>query len=530
MTAHKEFNPNLPLLKIKQAVKYQKRQYFLQLTWLNTALHLAIASLMWLGGISMLATNFGIAALLNFILGHNVSQKILDKSLIPSFLSINLAALLWLLPFSGGIFSPFVFWLFFMLMQGLFLIRYPHITFWVFVTLLGLTVSHIFYLYAPSAWLELLLLDTSAIVSFNPILLTSSFSAFALVLFIYNNEKVNKSNEALYLLQEDNQELKRQVRQLNSRNIRLVKMYENLNKLGETNEQKTEIMTEIAKILDQKHKTILTLSEKFENQSKLLEEINENITNSIRYAQKIQEAIIPEADWVVKHFRDAFIYFSPKDIVSGDFYWFEEKQLLDRKVKILIAADCTGHGVPGAFMTVMGNSLVNEIVHEAKTASPDWILQELDQKVRETLSNKKGEAQIHDGMDMVCLVIDDEAKTVEYAAAHNPLYYVRNNELHQIKGSRYSVGSSQYRAQKEFKKHIVQVQPGDVFYIFTDGFQDQFGEKEQRKYMTRRFRSLLESINRLPLSKQLEVVSAEFEHWKGGIPQTDDVLLIGFRI
>ncbi len=530
MTAHKDFSPNLPLLKIKQEVKYQKRQYFLQLTWLNTALHLSIASVFWLGGFSIFATNFGVIALLNFILGHELFQKILNKRLIPIFLAINLLALLWLLPFSGGIFSPFVFWVFFILIEGLFLLRYPNITFWAFVALLGITLSHIFHLYAPIEWLSLFPFDTSQLVALNPLLLTIGFSTFVLFLFFDNNENVNKSSEALHILQEDNQELKRQVRQLNSRNIRLVKMYENLNKLGETNEQKSEIMTEIAKILDQKHKTILTLSEKFENQSKLLEEINENITNSIRYAQKIQEAIIPEADWVVKHFRDAFIYFLPKDIVSGDFYWFEEKQLFDRKVKILIAADCTGHGVPGAFMTVMGNSLVNEIVHEAKTASPDWILQELDQKIRETLSNKKGEAQIHDGMDMVCLVIDDVAQTVEYAAAHNPLYYVRKNQLHQVKGSRYSVGSSQYRAQKEFKKHVIQAQPGDVFYIFTDGFQDQFGEKEQRKYMTRRFRGLLESINRLPLGKQLEVVSAEFEHWKGGIPQTDDVLLIGFRI
>ncbi len=530
MTAHKDFSPNLPLLTIKQAVKHHKKQYFLQLTWLNTALHLAIAAVAWLQGNALLATSFGIVALFNFILGHPTLHRILAKYLIPSFLSLNIIAFLWLLPFSGGVFSPFTLWLFFVLIEGLFLLRYPNIAFWIFIALLGITLSQIFQLYAPSPLPALLAIDTTAMTLANPLLLTFGFSGFALFLFIYNNENKSKSSEALYLLQEDNQELKRQVRQLTSRNIRLVKMYENLNKLGETNEQKTEIMTEVAKILDQKHKTILTLSEKFENQSKLLEEINENITNSIRYAQKIQEAIIPEADWVVQHFRDAFIYFAPKDIVSGDFYWFEEKQLLDRKVKILIAADCTGHGVPGAFMTVMGNSLVNEIVHEAKTASPDWILQELDQKVRETLSNKRGEAQIHDGMDMVCLVIDDMAQTVEYAAAHNPLYYVRHNQLHQIKGSRYSVGSSQYRAQKEFKKHSIQTQKGDVFYIFTDGFQDQFGEKEQRKYMTRRFRHFLESINRLPLSKQLEVVSAEFEHWKGGIPQTDDVLLIGFRI
>lgn len=530
MSAHKEFISNLSLLKVNQQVKYQKKLYFMQLTWLNTAIWLGMAFIFWLSNEPIVATSFGVAALLNFIMGHKTIQKSLRLSLNPIFLSLNLGVLLWLIPFTGGLTSPLALWVSIVILEGLFLLRMPRLAPWLFVSLLAITLSHITLIYASNQITALFSPALSLLYIYNPLLLTIGLGGLCVFAFLSNTESDVKSNEAIETVVEENQQLKKQIRQINSRNIRLVKMYENLNRLGETNEQKTEIMTEIAKVLDQKHKTILTLNEKFEHQSKLLGEINDNITNSIRYAQKIQEAIIPEADWVVKHFRDAFIYFQPKDIVSGDFYWFEEKQLLDRKVKILIAADCTGHGVPGAFMTVMGNSLINEIIHEAKTASPDWILQELDHKVRETLSNKRGETQIHDGMDMVCLVIDDAAQEVHYAAAHNPLYYISNNELHQVKGSRYSVGSSQYRQKKEFEKHTIKTKPGDVFYVFTDGFQDQFGEKEQRKYMTRRYRNFLQSIHRMPLDKQLKIVESEFESWKGGIPQTDDVLLIGFRI
>ncbi len=530
MSANKEFMANLPLLEITQKAKKQRKICFTQFTQLNTLMSIGMAFLFWISQEPILTISFGLVALLNFSLGHTALQQKLDQYLFHAFILLNLSIFLCFIPFTGGLFSPFSYWLSIILLEGLFLLNLPKMIPYVFLSLFTLTVSHIGLMYFPTQAAALFSPSFTIMTYSNAPLLVMGYAMFCLIIFSDNLQQHTKSEDVLQLVQEENQELKKQIRQLNSRNIRLVKLYENLNKLGENNEQKTEIMTEVAMVLDQKHKTIVTLSEKFENQSKLLEEINENITNSIKYAQKIQEAIIPEAEWVQKYFRDVFIYFRPKDIVSGDFYWFEEKQLSDRKVKILIAADCTGHGVPGAFMTVMGNSLINEIIHGAKEVSPDWILRELDEKIRETLSNKRGETQIHDGMDMVCLIIDDSTQEVHYAAAHNPLYYISNNVLHQVKGSRYSVGSSQYRQNKIFEKHSIQAKPGDIFYIFTDGFQDQFGEKEQRKYMTRRYRDLLFSIHRMPLEKQLKVIESEFDGWKGSIPQTDDVLIIGFRM
>ncbi|MEO1654680.1 MAG: SpoIIE family protein phosphatase, partial [Bacteroidota bacterium] len=325
-------------------------------------------------------------------------------------------------------------------------------------------------------------------------------------ILIFFKESENASNYSLTRrsndkLIKDNKILKRQVRDLSHRNHRLIMLYDNLKKFELANEQKTEILTEAARILDTKNKQIQSVTDEYKGQSSQIVELHEDLTNSIRYAQKIQEAITPDPEEVINHFRDAFILYKPKDIVSGDFYWFQEKKMVEGRVKILIAADCTGHGVPGAFMTVIGHSLINEIVNEMHIIQPDILLSELDRKLIEMLSNRKGQTEIHDGMDMVALVIDDYNGIVQYAAAHNPLYYVRNQELIRVKGSRYPVGSSQYRTKKVFDLHTIDTQPGDVFYIFTDGFQDQFGQKEERKYMTRRFRGLLQSVNRLPLGK-----------------------------
>ncbi len=330
--------------------------------------------------------------------------------------------------------------------------------------------------------------------------------------------------------QRENRYLKKQIQITDSRNFRLVQLYQNLKQLEITEETKTELMTEAALALNMRNREIQEVMDNFMKQSQRLGEINEDLTNSIRYAQRIQEAITPDRDWVLSHFRDAFIFYQPKDIVSGDFLWFAEKKMSEGHIKILIAADCTGHGVPGAFMTVMGNSLINEIVQEMQVIQPDLLLQELDRKIISTLSSKDGRASIHDGMDMAVLMIDDEKKLIHYAAAHNPLYYVRKQTLHQVKGSRFAVGSSQYKTEKKFKLHTIQAEPGDVFYIFTDGFQDQFGEKAKRKYMTRRFRNFLLSLNRLPLEIQGRKVKAEFEHWKGNLNQTDDILIVGFRM
>ncbi|MDX2302835.1 MAG: SpoIIE family protein phosphatase [Microscillaceae bacterium] len=430
--------------------------------------------------------------------------------------------------FSEVYFSPFVYWLLTIPMSAFLLGNRTEMIIWSAFTVFAfgsLGLKHYFLEDHFAVWVS------SDIVLERYSLL--SLIGYALVVLVLREwldyQKYTNLQKQLIGSQRENQSLKRQFHVLDNRNFRLVKLYQNLKKFETNSEQRTEIITEAALALSSKNKEIQNVVDRFMTQSKKLEEINEDLTNSIRYAQRIQAAITPDSELVISKFRDAFIYYQPRDIVSGDFYWFAEKKYLDGQMKILIVADCTGHGVPGAFMTIMGNSLINEIVNEMKVLQPDWLLQELDRKLIETLSSRNGQA-IHDGMDMVVLMIDDRQKLIHYAAAHNPMYYVRKEKIHELKGSKFAVGSSQYKTRKEFKLHTVQAEPGDVFYIFTDGFQDQFGEKEKRKYMTRRFRNFLCTINRMPLKMQGEKVKSEFEHWKGNIPQTDDVLVIGFRM
>ncbi len=455
-----------------------------------------------------------------------LNQKILYGLVLNFFILNNLLGFVILAAFSGGVHSPYAYWLVTAPCMAFVLRRTRMIYFWIFTfafTLLALFYFQEFFnpfiqdhLIHVQEWFNYLSLGGLAL-----------YLTIFLLLEEGHSRHLEKQSEVML---DDQQYLKKQIQILDNRNFRLVRLYQNLQTAQKVNEQKTEIITEAAKLLDTKNRQIRDMRDKFMNQSRTLEDINQNITNSIRYAQRIQEAITPEKDWVIQHFRDAFIFFRPKDIVSGDFYWFTEKKRMGETLKILIAADCTGHGVPGAFMTVMGNSLINEIVNEMGIVQPDELLLELDRKVIETLSSKNGKPEIHDGMDMVVMTIHEEDKIVKYAAAHNPLYYVRKQTLNQVKGSKFAVGSSQYKTEKGFKLHTIQAEPGDMFYIFTDGFQDQFGKKQKRKYMTRRFRNFLLSINRLPLSKQYEKIGAEFAHWKGDLPQTDDVLIIGFRM
>ncbi len=267
---------------------------------------------------------------------------------------------------------------------------------------------------------------------------------------------------------------------------------------------------------------------------------------SIRYARRIQQAMLPEQDNITNYFKDVFILFEPKDIVSGDFYWFSEtvpetlyaieqtdeglqsvfKGFEDTK-HVIAAVDCTGHGVPGAFMTLIGNDLLNAIVLEDKIIKPRRILDKLDRTIRKYLKQEEG-GRSNEGMDMSLLVIDEEHKRVEFAGAKNPLYFVRDGEINIIKGSKYPIGGGQIK-NKKFDSHRVPYQEGDAFYIFSDGFQDQFGGPKNSKYLSKRFRKLLLEISHLPMAEQKARLDQELEDWKGDKPQTDDILIIGMR-
>ncbi|EAY28536.1 PP2C family protein-serine/threonine phosphatase [Microscilla marina] len=272
-------------------------------------------------------------------------------------------------------------------------------------------------------------------------------------------------------------------------------------------------------------------NEEIQTQSNYLSEALQEITHSIEYAKRIQRAVLGDSKDLIEKFRQGFVLFEPRDIVSGDFFWHSSlTSLRGDSMKVLIGADCTGHGIPGAFMTIMGNALLDEIVNERKITAPNQILQELDQKVVATLQKKdKGEG-INDGMDMAVLVVNETQQQAYFAGAKSPMWYISQGEIHQVKGSKYPIGSNQYNTVKVYESHTITLHPDTIFYLFSDGFQDQFGGSDNKKYLRSRFRRFLLSISHFPFSKQKNLLQQEFTSWKGSNEQTDDVLVIGVQV
>jgi PAS domain S-box-containing protein len=259
-----------------------------------------------------------------------------------------------------------------------------------------------------------------------------------------------------------------------------------------------------------------------------LETANNEIKQSIEYAAEIQKALFGNKFEIINKFQEAFIYLVPHSIVSGDFYWYAE--IMD--YKIIIAADCTGHGVPGAFMTVMGHDFLETIIINDRIYKPDKILTELDKKVSGRLMKQSSGYQVSDGMDISIVTIDSTNKKIFFAGAKNSLVYVRENKLYRIKGSKNTVGGDILRRnyKKEFILHSMIYEENDTFYIHTDGFQDQLGGDHDRKYLAKNFRKLLLSVSNLPLKEQEQYIDNVLKDWKGKNEQTDDVMIIAFKI
>jgi serine phosphatase RsbU (regulator of sigma subunit) len=227
------------------------------------------------------------------------------------------------------------------------------------------------------------------------------------------------------------------------------------------------------------------------------------------------------------------LFFEPKDIVSGDFYWCTQKG----DEFILAVADCTGHGVPGAFMTMMGNTLLNNIVNEDNVTDPAKILSLLNTSVQNTLKQQQDEEELRegDGMDVVLINYNLKIRFVTYAGAKNTLFYTKNNEIITLRGTNISIGSTLSKRENVFENHIIYLDGGETFYLTTDGFQDQLGGGEgentrRRKYMKSRFMEFLLKISTLPISEQSLTIREEFNTFKGSHIQTDDVTVLGFRV
>jgi ligand-binding sensor domain-containing protein/serine phosphatase RsbU (regulator of sigma subunit) len=252
-----------------------------------------------------------------------------------------------------------------------------------------------------------------------------------------------------------------------------------------------------------------------------IEEKNRDITASIRYAERIQRAMLPRDD----AFNDTFVMYMPKDIVSGDFYW-----MYDTGDQQLIAAcDCTGHGVPGAFMSIIGHNSLNKIVREYGIIRPGAILDQLNAEVVKALM-QRNEETINDGMDLTLISFDRSRFTLEFAGAYNPLYLVRDGEVITYKGDRFPIGRSSLQEKKNFANQVIEIKPGDMIYMSSDGYADQFGSSEGKKYKSGNVKKLLSEIYRLPVEEQRKRLEKEILEWKGDLPQVDDIMFIGTRI
>lgn len=255
--------------------------------------------------------------------------------------------------------------------------------------------------------------------------------------------------------------------------------------------------------------------------SKELEKKNKDITDSIRYAKRIQNAILPPADL----FPDTFVYFRPKDIVSGDFFWMNT---LGTK-RFIAAVDCTGHGVPGAFMSFIGYNSLNKIVNERNITEAAAILDQLNEEVYKTLHVQSKDRDVKDGMDLALLVYDTETRTLQYAGSNNPLYLIREGELLEIKADRFSIGMLSVDTGRKFTNHVLEMKEGDMTYIFSDGYADQFGGPEGKKFKSKQLKQLFLKIHGLSRDEQKRVLEETLVAWMGREEQIDDILIIGTR-
>jgi len=273
-------------------------------------------------------------------------------------------------------------------------------------------------------------------------------------------------------------------------------------------------------------------NEEIRKQNEEIKAKNHKINQSINYAKNIQGALLPEIAGFNNLFKEAFIFFSPRDVVSGDFYWYDKIKCKDVDLKIVAAVDCTGHGVPGAFMSMLGMSFLEEIVLEKKIISPDLVLEDLHNLIRTSL--KQDISGNTDGMDMAICVIDEVKKELKFAGAVNSLVYMQEGEMNVLKGDFFGVGGQMKMSLKEettFSLQTLDISKPTTCYMFSDGFPDQFGGEKGRKYFLKNFRSLLFDIYEKPMHEQNEILNSKLLEWHGDdFSRIDDVLIMGFRL
>ncbi|RLD84904.1 MAG: hypothetical protein DRJ07_04245, partial [Bacteroidetes bacterium] len=286
-----------------------------------------------------------------------------------------------------------------------------------------------------------------------------------------------------------------------------------------------EVVEEKNTELNAQNEEINAQNEKLTVQRDQLSEQNNSINESILYAKRIQTAVLPRQVYIDEILPENFILFKPRDEVSGDFYWV--KQISG--FIVIAAADCTGHGVPGAILSMLGMSFLSEIAQKRKITEANKVLNELRKKIKQALrqTGKKGEAD--DGMDIALCVLDTKTNMLQYSGANNPLYLIQNGEFKEIKADRMPIGY--YPNEKPtFTNHEIQLKDGDVFFLFSDGYMDQFGGEKGFKYKSSNFQQFLFEHHSRPMILQKELLEQELKNWMKGHEQTDDILVMGVRV
>ena len=296
--------------------------------------------------------------------------------------------------------------------------------------------------------------------------------------------------------------------------------------------QEKEKLEQAKQKLDEKVKKLWATStavhkekERINTLKQEIEQKHQEIVDSVNYAQRIQQAILPDRKEIDLHLPENLILFKPRDIVSGDFYWFSARGA----DKYIACVDCTGHGVPGAFMSMIGNTLLNQIVNEKGVVHTAEILDALNHEVTRVLKQNQEGSESRDGMDIGLSRINREENILEYSAANRPLYHIQQGNLIEIKGTKQAIGGHSFGGDKKFEQHTLQPQTNDCFYLSSDGFADQFNMQD-KKFMTKRFKELLLQIQEHSMSEQEAILRSSIESWQDQAEQTDDILVIGIKM
>jgi serine phosphatase RsbU (regulator of sigma subunit) len=288
------------------------------------------------------------------------------------------------------------------------------------------------------------------------------------------------------------------------------------------------MVTMITSMLTKSSFSAYKMKDEIQVKNEVIEEKSAQIMDSISYAKRIQDASLPSNDYLNSIFSEHLVFYRPKDIVSGDFYWAHK---LKNNKTIWVAADCTGHGVPGAFMSLIGMLLLNDIVIGKKIDDPKKIAELLSEWITNLLEQKGSNETTMDGMDIMICSVDDTTYELTACGAYNSLYIIRKGQLMEFKGSKRAIGYNHVKkANEPFVSHTVQLEKGDLIYSFSDGYVDQKGGEAGKKFYSKRFKTLLEEIAPKPFLEQENILSEKMKSWKKDTEQIDDMLIFGVRV